>query len=761
MPEILFFPYFGPNRHSEKRVIEFRLDFSNEDITELLLQVSDIRQSLLDAGVLNEAEVFPMQALEEGRINWYSSLLTQTTLLLQSKAGHRVNFSSVIPDHAKKRSIALVEHEHADVGMAAAKLAVELFARKPVSFQVAWRQFSEFARERILPFETEAIINAARQRHIPFFQFERPPLIGCIKNDFQVRKNGLLSLGHAVNSVLLDGTFCLSRAGDFLKALLRNPDQRVALLKQAGVTVDRVGTVNSANPGLFHLLIINSKITALLEKPDGSRHLVQNLHDSIIEQALAVSEKAGSAPIVITYQSTDITQSLNQSGGAAVDFELGPDLYGLFEKCPEGKRLLNSAAGDLIDWCFPDPKSACIPTIAVTGTNGKTTTSRMIHHVFQFKGYQSALVCTDGIFINQKQLSADDHSTFRGHALVLNNKQVNAAVLETHHRGIAVHGFAFSRCDVAVCLNVTEEHLAPGEIETVEEMAVIKRALVERGSHAVVLFADNAHCLAMLDFVKSEQTCLVSLQFSVAQLTERAGGKPASFCVLEAIAGESWITLHDAGHCLPVLPVSDIPATFNGTAVVNVSNAMHAIAACYFAGIDIASIKSAISTFCADQEFTPGRMNEFDGLPFRVIMDFAHNPDGIRKICTFADLQSVKGRKVIAFSGLGKRSDALNKKIAQAIAGHFDFYYCKDIEPSKPPKRRFTGPFMQKILIEEGVPRQATAVLTFGRDVIFEILDSCEPDDLLLLLVGHSESRKIPGYIQEYRERINDRSMTL
>lgn len=757
MPEILFFPYYGPNRHSEKRVIEFRLDFSSEDFTELLVQVSDIRQSLLDAGVLNEDEVFPMQALGEDRIDWYSSLLAQTTLLLQSKTGHRLNFSSVIPDHAKKRSVALAEHEHSDVGMAAAQLAVELFSRKPASFQVAWRQFSDFARERILPFETEAIINAARQRDIPYFQFERPPLTGCINTEFRVRENGLLSLGHAVNGIILDGTFCVSRAGDFLKALLRNPDQRIALLKQAGVPVNPVETVDSAKPALFYLLAVNGKITALLEKPDGSKHLVNNLHDSIIQQTLTVSEKAGFQPIVITYRSTDITQSLNQTGGVAVDFELGPDLDKLFEICPESERLLNSAAGDLVDWCFPDRKSARIPTIAVTGTNGKTTTSRMIRHVYQSKGYHSALVCTDGIFINHKQLTANDHSTFRGHAMVLAHKQVNAAVLETHHRGIAVHGFAFSHCDVAVCLNVTEEHLAAGEIETVEEMAGIKRALVERGSHAVVLFADNAHCLAMLDFVNSELSCLVSLQFSVEQLRDRAGEKATSFCVLQTIADQSWIILHDGEQSLPVLPVSDIPATFKGTALVNVSNAMHAIAACYFGGIDIASIKSAMSTFCADQEFTPGRMNEFDGLPFRVIMDFAHNPDGIRNVCKFADLQSVKGRKVIAFAGLGKRSDALNKKIAQGVAGHFDFYYCKDIEPSRPPKRRFTGPFMQKILIEEGVPGEATAVLTFGRDVIFEILDSCEPDDLLLLLAGHSESFKIPGYIQEYRERINDR----
>jgi cyanophycin synthetase len=224
--------------------------------------------------------------------------------------------------------------------------------------------------------------------------------------------------------------------------------------------------------------------------------------------------------------------------------------------------------------------------------------------------------------------------------------------------------------------------------------------------------------------------------------------------VLESIADESWIVLYDGGQRLPVLPVSGIPATFNGVAVVNVSNSMHAIAASYFAGIDLGLIKSALSVFKAGQELTPGRFNVFDDLPFRIIMDFAHNPDGVQKICEFADRQSVKGRKVIAFAGLSKRSDDLNKKIAQAVAGHFDFYFCKDYEPSEPPKRRFTGPFMQKILIEAGVPESATTVVTFGRDVIFRIFDSCEPGDMLLLLAGHSETPKIPGYIREYRESI-------
>ena len=284
-------------------------------------------------------------------------------------------------------------------------------------------------------------------------------------------------------------------------------------------------------------------------------------------------------------------------------------------------------------------------------------------------------------------------------------------------------------------------------------MAGIKRALVERGRHAVVLFADDAHCAAMLDFVQSDNTCLISLQSGFEKLQDIAGQKAASFCVLETIMAESWIVLYNRGERLPVMPVSDIPATFNGTATVNISNAMHSIAASYFAGIDIESSKAALSVFRAGQAYTPGRFNVFDDLPFRIIMDFAHNPDGIQKICEFSDLQTVKGRKLIAFSGLTKRSDDINRKIAQAVAGHFDFYFCKDYEPTQPPKRSYTGPFMQQVLIDEGVPRHATTVTTFGKEVAFRIFDSCKPGDLLLFLAGHGETGKLPGYIREYRER--------
>jgi len=201
------------------------------------------------------------------------------------------------------------------------------------------------------------------------------------------------------------------------------------------------------------------------------------------------------------------------------------------------------------------------------------------------------------------------------------------------------------------------------------------------------------------------------------------------------------------------MPVADIPATFKGTARFNVSNAMHAIAASYLAGFPVSTIRAALNIFSAEKEFTPGRMNVINDLSFQIIIDFAHNPDGMTKVSEFIDLQSVTGRKVLAFAGASKRNDATNTKMAEAVAGHYDFYFCKDYEPIDPPKSRYVASFMQQVLIKEGVPAEQTAVLTFGRDAIYDILDACKPGDLLLMLLGHVEMKTVPGYIKEYAAR--------
>ena len=180
---------------------------------------------------------------------------------------------------------------------------------------------------------------------------------------------------------------------------------------------------------------------------------------------------------------------------------------------------------------------------------------------------------------------------------------------------------------------------------------------------------------------------------------------------------------------------------------------MHAIAATYFLGVNIPAIVSGLRDFRADINDSPGRVNVYDDLPFRIIIDFAHNPDGMRKICEFIDAQTTTGRKLVGFAGMANRDDAINRGMAEAIAGHFDHYFCKEYEPSEPPLPRRVAGFMQQVLIGEGVLAENTTVMMYGRKTIYEIFDRCEPGDLLLLLLGHVEKNTAPGYIRDYAAR--------
>lgn len=653
MPAIEFFPYNGPNRRSDLPVVEVLLKFRPADTSAFPRQISDIRNLLIEGGILTREEVFPEQTLPEERMAWFASLLAQTALLFQRKAGHRVNYFLVTVRPGRNQCLALVEHEHCDVGMTAVKLACDLMTGKRRLLAEPFRMFREFAADRLLPIETRAIARAARRRDIPAIHLERKPFQ---REDFSeltggrcIRPNGLLMLGHGRYQHVLDGTFCIDRAEDFS----------------------------------------------------------------------ALFETAKQQPGIDPHAETE-------------------------------SSALDAAAETLLDQLFPAAATSRMPIIAITGTNGKTTTTRMIGHIMTYTRRKTGMVCTDGVFLDGELLVKGDQSARIGHLKVLTSKKADFAVLETHHKGILHDGFAFRFCDIAICLNVTEDHLGIGNIETVAQMAKIKSALPERARQAVVLYADDAHCIDMLERVSAQQVCLVSMELDRNQLFERYAEYLTGCCVLELIDGIQYLVIYNDGLRVPLIAVDSIPACFGGTAHFNVSNAMHAVMASYLSGVDAETIKTAMSNFTASWESTPGRLNVFEDLPFRVIMDFAHNPDGMRKVCEFVDRQEVTGRKLVAFAGTVDRTDEVIRNMGRSIAGHFDVYFCKEHIRADGTQPRTVAHILKQGLLEAGVAEDQIVVRRHGKEVIFEIFDACRPGDLLIFLMGHVEKHHLPGYIREY-----------
>jgi cyanophycin synthetase len=273
-------------------------------------------------------------------------------------------------------------------------------------------------------------------------------------------------------------------------------------------------------------------------------------------------------------------------------------------------------------------------------------------------------------------------------------------------------------------------------------MAELKRALPERARCAAVLNADDAHCRDMIDAMTANTLGLVSMQSDAAELNVLGAGRKTCLCVLEKVNGTEWLVLHDAGQRMALLPVDQVPATFEGTARFNVSNAMHAALAAYLAGICPDTIVAALGGFAAGHDTTPGRLNVCDSLPFKVVMDYAHNIDGYRQILNFIDHQAGNGRKILMLGALGDRLDEDIRAAVGVLAGRFDHYVCRNYHIFRGRPSDELPAFIKEILISQGVPEAAISTVLEPDQAIPHTLSVARPGDFVLLLVDNAEIAK-------------------
>ena len=310
-------------------------------------------------------------------------------------------------------------------------------------------------------------------------------------------------------------------------------------------------------------------------------------------------------------------------------------------------------AGPVLDMLFPPGSPSRIPIAAITGTNGKTTTARMLAHIQKLAGHHVGLTSTDGVYIDGQRTVAGDMTGPVATRMVLSDPNVDVAVLEIARGGLLRAGMGVRHCDVGAVLNVKSDHLGLRGVGTLEDLAKVKRIVVEVARDTAILNADDPLCLKMADYTSAKHLCYVTMDPTHALVGEhiRAGGRGV---VLESGIKGQMITIYDHGAHIPLLWTHLIPATLEGRALHNVQNAMFAAAMAFSMGLKLEDIRHGLRTFDTTFFQAPGRMNIFDEHPFKVILDYGHNPAAVEAMCRLVERLEPAGRRIVGAGRAGR-----------------------------------------------------------------------------------------------------------
>lgn len=490
-----------------------------------------------------------------------------------------------------------------------------------------------------------------------------------------------------------------------------------SIIENAGYTVD------SVLPEGEKLIL---KDTANLSTGGTADDVTDIVHPSNVAMAERISKIIDLDICGIDVMTSDISKPLNETGGAVLEVNAGP---GFRMHLAPTTGLPRNVAAPVVDKLFPTKgDTGRIPIVAITGTNGKTTTTRLIAHMAKMKGFRVGYTTSDGVYIQNSMLMEGDCTGPASAEFVLKDPTVNFAVLECARGGLLRAGLGFKRCDVAIVTNVSGDHLGLRGIHTVEQLAKVKGVIPETvlPDGYAVLNADDDLVFGMRRNIESN-LALFSMDENNPRIKalQKLGG-------ITAVYENGYVTLCRGIWKMRVMKAEDIPLTFGGKAEFMIQNILPAVIAANVQGITIEDMRMALSSFIPSADQTPGRMNMFEFQNFKVLLDYAHNPAGMEALKKFTDKYDEVSLKVGIIAGVGDRRDEDTRMVGSIAAKMFDEII---IRQDKHLRGRTEDELIN--LLKEGIkqvnPQMKITVIPSEKEATKYAFETAKKDSLIVL----------------------------
>ncbi len=470
------------------------------------------------------------------------------------------------------------------------------------------------------------------------------------------------------------------------------------------------------------------------------------IHPENVWLAQRVAQIIGLDIAGIDIVTSDISRPLRETKGVIVEVNAAP---GFRMHASPSYGLPRNVGASVLEMLFPDQAPSRIPIVAITGTNGKTTTTRLTAHIYRQTNKVVGFTATDGIYIQEYLVEQGDNTGPYSAGAILRDPTVEVAVLETARGGILRSGLAFDSCDIGVVLNVAADHLGIGGIDTIEEMARVKGVVAEavKPDGYAILNADDPLVAGMAENLN----CKVAY-FSmnpdnpiIIEHSRRNG--------LAAIYENGYLSILEGKWTLRVEKAVNIPMTMGGMAPFMIANALASCLATFAQGVDIELIRQGVRTFNMSAEKIPGRMNLFDVKDYRVLIDYAHNPHGFKAVGDF--VRNWPGAKIGVIGGPGDRRDEDLILLGSIAVEIFDQIIIKEDQDSRGRKPGEVADLIAKG-ISQSNPDSTYEVILSEVDATNKALNQAQTNDLIVIF-----PEKVGQAIALIKQRIKQEQLNL